>query len=52
MPPFSANAMIAPGPAVANATPASARMPPPTIAPTPTAVAPNRPRCRSSFIVT
>ena len=43
MPPLSAKARMALGPVVAKATPASARIPPPTIAPTPTAVAPKSP---------
>gem|GEM_PF-6134836 len=46
MTPLRPNARIADGPVVANATPASARIPPPTIAPTPTLVAPNKPRWR------
>jgi hypothetical protein len=41
--PLSANATIALGPVVANATPANARIPPPTIAPTPIPVAPSSP---------
>lgn len=45
--PFSANASIAAGPVARNATPASTRMPPPTMAPIPTAVAPSNPMLRS-----
>ena len=41
------SASIAAGPVFANATPARARIPPPTIAPTPTPVAPNKPILRS-----
>ncbi len=47
MTPLSAKATIAPGPVAANATPASARIPPPTMAPTPTPVAPQSPIERS-----
>ena len=39
--------VILAGPVVANATPARARIPPPTIAPTPTPVAANNPSCLS-----
>ena len=41
--PFSANARMALGPVAAKAAPAKARIPPPTIAPTPTPVASSRP---------
>ncbi len=46
--PLRANARIAAGPVTAKATPVSARMPPPTMAPTPTPVAPRKPIDRSS----
>lgn len=41
--PFNAKATSALGPVATNATPARARTPPPTIAPTPILVAPKRP---------
>ena len=44
MTPLRANARMALGPAVAKATPARARMPPPTMPPTPTPVAGSSPR--------
>lgn len=47
--PFRANARMAEGPLTANATPARARMPPPTIAPIPIPVAPVRPMVRMEF---
>lgn len=44
--PFRAKASIALGPVAAKLTPARARIPPPTIAPTPIPVAPNNPMVR------
>lgn len=44
--PFKANASMALGPVTAKLTPASARIPPPTMAPTPIPVAPINPIVR------
>ena len=53
--PFNVKARIADGPVTLKATPDNARIPPPTMAPTPTAVAPQNPSvrvCSSAFTVT
>ena len=48
--PFRAKATIALGPVAAKAAPANARIPPPTIAPTPTPTAPGKPIWRSKCV--